>query len=696
MSIRPLASALALAASAAACTVQVPSIACDTDANCPQGQRCGDDRRCTTRPVPPPAPAAPAISGTEPASPGRTRTPLVRGTAEPDALVEVYLGEARLGGGHANAAGEFAFALTTALAANAASELTARVTNAAARRSDASEPRTYAHDDLAPEAGAVLDGPSGGDESDVTASTSTLESHWSGFVDASRIVQYVYSISATDTCPGGVVPPTATADGGTSIKLTGLALSDEVTYSTCVRATDAAGNDSAWVRSDGVRVDRCSADNGGCDVHARCGMEAGSLTCRCENGYFGDGWACTAGFSLGAPASLATLPSGNCWFSNLAGGAVTKASGEHHLVTGVHRTCDTRVDTIVDHRSLDGVTWTPTTLGSYDYFENPPGEPWGRGIPGSVAATLDSGGELHVLGELRPGSGYWSPGRLWYLFEGAGGWEDADIIGSDEHIQVAQGNSTGAPNSGLSVLLGFDPAAGLLRLFGTDGAWYATRSNAISTAAAPGARSWPPLEVVESVPGIVDRGTLTAAAQDFDGARGVQVWVDKPACALHGREFVNGIPGPLELDQPLGLSFCTADANGNYGFAPAAEALWRGDELEVLVYASSYEASAQRRLVWLHRDGAGAWTRTTLGWDGVPVQSAFVDGKGRLAILRYVAPAHQLELFHPATATGQPLLRGLDEVLQLAVPRRSPGFAAWVERTAAGTVLKAAKLVLAE
>lgn len=684
-----------LAALCACRGVEVKEIACDTDANCPREQRCGVDQRCVAKAAEPSGPAAPALTGTEPPGLGATRLPLLRGTTFPLALVEIYAGDLRVGGAHADAQGRFDFALSTPLPANTSTDLTATATDPAARVSARSPPLAYVHDDTAPAGGSVIDGPSGADDLDVTASATMLEAHWTGFTDANAIFQYEFSITGSAQCPGGVVEPTATEGGTTSTRRTSLALTNGVTYSTCVRATDAAGNKTEWIRSDGVRVDPCSENRGGCDAHAACDVDLGFVRCACGDAWFGNGWACTAGFQLGEPSTLASVESANNWISGLAGAAVTKPSGEHHVVTAIHRAGGSLIDEVVDFKSMDGTAWLKTTLGTLDYSATPPGEPWGRGIPGLVSATLDAAGNIHALAEARRGTGYWSPGRGWYFHETPGGWANVIDVVSDEPVQIAQGNSAGAYASGLNFTLAFDPAASLLRFLGTDAAWYAVKYNALALSVAPGAATWPALDLLETVDGRIDRGAVSAASQAFSATRGAQLWVHKPTCALHGRLFEGGVAGAVDLDVPLEIPSCSSDAAAGYGFAPSADAVWLGDELHVLVYAVT-PAPNTCTLRWLRRDAAGLWTRTSFGWDGITAQRAFVDGVGRLAILRYVKPARQLEIFHLATTTAQPIRREVDEVLELDLPSRAPGFAVWVETSGAGQVLKAAKLSAAQ
>ena len=50
-------------------------------------------------------------------------------------------------------------------------------------------------------------------------------------------------------------------------------------------------------------IDECAKNNGGCDANANCTNTNGSFTCKCNNGYTGDGIKCE-----GKPYILITLP----------------------------------------------------------------------------------------------------------------------------------------------------------------------------------------------------------------------------------------------------------------------------------------------------------------------------------------------------------------------------------------------------
>ena len=48
-----------------------------------------------------------------------------------------------------------------------------------------------------------------------------------------------------------------------------------------------------YFTSDGVDIDECAANNGGCSTNADCINTIGSFTCACKVGYAGDGVNCT-------------------------------------------------------------------------------------------------------------------------------------------------------------------------------------------------------------------------------------------------------------------------------------------------------------------------------------------------------------------------------------------------------------------
>ncbi|MFO0750776.1 MAG: Ig-like domain-containing protein [Myxococcota bacterium] len=103
-------------------------------------------------------PAPPVLEGTDPASPGNTTTPDVYGSAEPFALVRLYLGQDctgfLIGEVTADALGDWD--VTVAVAANATTYIYGRATDLAGRASACSAvPLEYTHDGIAPAAPVV-------------------------------------------------------------------------------------------------------------------------------------------------------------------------------------------------------------------------------------------------------------------------------------------------------------------------------------------------------------------------------------------------------------------------------------------------------------------------------------------------------------------------------------------------------------
>ncbi len=90
---------------------------------------------------------------------------------------------------------------------------------------------------------------------DWVASASTLSSFWSAATDSSGVDHYEFCLSTATNC-GGTVVVNWTSTGTTRAQTTGsLALAEGATYYSCVRAYDAAANQSAQLCSDGQRVD---------------------------------------------------------------------------------------------------------------------------------------------------------------------------------------------------------------------------------------------------------------------------------------------------------------------------------------------------------------------------------------------------------------------------------------------------------
>lgn len=103
---------------------------------------------------------------------------------------------------------------------------------------------------------AVNDGT--GADIDWTGSTTTLSANWGASTDAGGINRYEYCMStgtSSNDCTGTIVQAWTSSGPGTSVTRTGLSLGNGITYFTCVRAIDNAGNTGASTCSNGVIVD---------------------------------------------------------------------------------------------------------------------------------------------------------------------------------------------------------------------------------------------------------------------------------------------------------------------------------------------------------------------------------------------------------------------------------------------------------
>ena len=121
------------------------------------------------------APTAPTITGTDPPSPSNVGAPLVEGTAEPNADIEVFVGTTCTGTPAATttADGSGDWSVATPVTANASNSLRARQTDAAGNVSGCSGTFTYVEDSVAPDAPSITStlpaSPSQEDQPTVTA-----------------------------------------------------------------------------------------------------------------------------------------------------------------------------------------------------------------------------------------------------------------------------------------------------------------------------------------------------------------------------------------------------------------------------------------------------------------------------------------------------------------------------------------------
>ena len=202
-------------------------------------------------------PAPPSLTGTAPASPSNSNSPVLSGTAEPGATVRIYREGAcpttALATVTTTDAGTFS--ATLSVTSDTTSRFTATATDKAGNRSAcASTLLTYIEDSTAPASTSVtvFDGPTG--ELDWQADVTRMEARWLGFTDANGIAHYERNVSTSSACAGDVLASIQLVGGTASHAFSGQMLAER-TYFNCVRAFDAAGNTSSWIASDGITVD---------------------------------------------------------------------------------------------------------------------------------------------------------------------------------------------------------------------------------------------------------------------------------------------------------------------------------------------------------------------------------------------------------------------------------------------------------
>lgn len=201
------------------------------------------------------APAAPAVASITP-SPANNNNPSLQLTAEPGSWVSLYAGSDCTGTPTRQFTedGTVSFAFT--VADNSTSRWVATAMDVARNESPCMTiPALYVEDSTAPSAtnAQVREGEAGSPDVDLTNVASSLSANWSGFTDANGVTGYQLNVSTSTACAGSAVP-TQDVGAGTSVTLTGLALTER-RYYTCVRALDSAGNVSAWKVSNSVYVD---------------------------------------------------------------------------------------------------------------------------------------------------------------------------------------------------------------------------------------------------------------------------------------------------------------------------------------------------------------------------------------------------------------------------------------------------------
>ncbi|MCX5740942.1 MAG: Ig-like domain-containing protein, partial [Proteobacteria bacterium] len=178
------------------------------------------------------APDAPVFTGTTPGSPSNINTPMISGTTEPAASVQLYSNATcttALGTSvTANAGGMFTVAIT--VANDSATAIYAIATDAANNKSPCSAPFTFVEDSTAPGTPTLSQLPPS-----ISSTTPTL----TGTTEGNASVD----LFTNGTCSGAAAATsTATAGGAFAIMVTVTA---NTTTTFTAKATDAAGNASA-------------------------------------------------------------------------------------------------------------------------------------------------------------------------------------------------------------------------------------------------------------------------------------------------------------------------------------------------------------------------------------------------------------------------------------------------------------------
>jgi hypothetical protein len=390
--------------------------------------------------------------------------------------------------------------------------------------------------------------------------------------------------------------------------------------------------------------------------------------------------------ALGDPAVLSsTMPGGgNCWFTYPSHAVFTNASGTTWLATGEHHDCDTGVDRVVVYsRTAGSGTWTPSTPFSYAY--SPTIYAWGMGMPGGLSIA-DVNGAPHILINNKRGWGVYStgPSRGVYIRPNGASWTYTQDVTTDENLQIAEGNSSGAQYSGYNFSLVYDPAADLLRLFGSDGAWWATRYHAVSSTAAPGSATWSPLEGISTVTGAVDRGAIQSASQDLLAGEGVQAWVVPPSCAVAGRRLSGGSWGAT-FTLPLGFATCSSNSSDYWGIAMSSESLISQAGAPIIFVAGQSRVAGSAVTLKRIEPSGGSWSVTTRAmpstWDSADeaLWRAVESASGRLYIL-HVGPNRQDLMLYDWTADTDTLLRHTYGTMSwIDAERHAPAVLVWTE-----------------
>ncbi len=397
--------------------------------------------------------------------------------------------------------------------------------------------------------------------------------------------------------------------------------------------------------------------------------------------------------SIGAPVELLALDPGgpDCWLTTLSRSAI-ELGETSWLIVGEHAWCTTRVDRILALSSSDRVAWQPELAASLDYTSDPVTfGPWSHGLPNWISAVAVDG-SLHALFEARLGPAEFPNARLYALSHDVGGWSEVEEVADGAPIQEAQGNTEPEGVGFNQGNLAFDPVRGRLVWLAFDGAWETALMNVLSAEAEPGG-SFGPIEVVQTLEAMVDRGAVAGVDQDFAEAGGIQAWIDKPGCAVAFRTTEAG--GWSEIrSRPLGFSYCQDDAAGNFGFYGAPQVAMTRSGPQILSFVGDHSL-ANNQVSWL-KELADDVEQVALKAPLTRFNRIFVTPQGALGVVRVDEVTRKIELWFPESDEVVVLRTSSRPVVQLDLQRHQPRFLAWVEATQHGNFLYAAPLDLSD
>lgn len=397
--------------------------------------------------------------------------------------------------------------------------------------------------------------------------------------------------------------------------------------------------------------------------------------------------------SLGAPVELLALDPGrpDCWLATLSRSAI-ELGETSWLIVGEHPWCTTRVDRILAFSSSDRLSWHSEVVASVDYRSDPVTlGPWSHGLANWVSAVA-VGDSIDVLFEARVGPGDMGNARLYGLRRQQAAWSEVREVADPAPIQVAQGNLAYDGIGINSGNLAYDPSLDRLRWLAFDTAWYATKTNVLTAEAEPGG-PFGPIEIVQTLEGMVDRHAVAGVDQDFAEDGGIQAWIDKPGCAVAFRTI--GADGWSEIrSRPLGFSECQDNADASYNFYGTPQVAMTRRGPQIMSFVGDYSRGRNEAL-WL-KELADGGERVTVKTPIAIYNRIFVTPKGTLGVARADDVLRKIELWFPESDEVIVLMTANRPIVQLDLQRHQPRFIAWVEATQHGNFLYAAPLDLSD